>query len=182
MTFGTRRDGNQGETYYKDKGDLAERAAYSLLRYIFPDAEIQDVRSQEQWQKWDIDYIAEFGDTRKWVEVKYDKHLGAGNFCFEPLRIRHNTPPESALYLGWSIRSEATLFLMFHEPTKTMYCVYHKDLILGLQRYANEGNQLNMRSIPTDVHRTTINIYVPQRLTPHTIYVYEGDGVWRNTP
>jgi hypothetical protein len=181
MTFGARRDGKNDGGYYRDKGELAEFYAISLLEQVFSGCDIEDVRLVREWQQKDVDFIVYFENGHKRIEVKYDKYLGGDNFCFEPLRIRHNTDSTDPLYLGWSIRSEAHLFLMFHEQEHTMYCVYQRDLILGLQRYAvslDKGQQMFIRSIPTDNKRTTINIYVPQRLTPHTVYLHCGNGYW----
>jgi len=168
----------EGE-HYLIKGGIAEQYAYDLLCHSFPEHDIIDVRDDPVYQRQDVDYLVKDIRSEKRIEVKYDKWLDNGNFCFEVMRIRHDTNNPDPLYIGWSVRTNTHVILMWHDPTQTMYIVYHWALVEGLQRYAkaaSKNNQrINSQTVHTDSKRTTVNIYVPQTFVAHYKFIYENE-------
>jgi hypothetical protein len=169
-------------TEYLEKGQRAEQYAHSLLVHSFPDCQIIDVRENQKYQHEDIDYLVIGNNgTEKRIEVKYDRYLDRGNFCFEVMRIRHNTKNKDPLYIGWSIRTNTHVLLMWHDYSQRMYVVYHWALVEGLQRYTKEQHiqkqRINAQTVFTDNFRTTLNIYIPQRLVRYYIFEYR-QGEW----
>jgi hypothetical protein len=169
------------------KGRNGEDYAILWLQAIYPNYNIEDVRDDVEYRRKDVDFVLTLEydteqyrvNAKKRVEVKSDKWLDRGNFCFEIMRIRHRS--NQPLYIGWSVRTCAHILLLWHDGTNTMYVVVHDELVKGLKRYAQHcytnNVAMNIGTVSTDAARTTVNIYLPQRHVKHFVYQFI-DGEW----
>lgn len=153
-------------------GEQGEEVAKRFLDQWYQG--VKDVRSDPYWQQRDVDFIV---DQHLKIEVKTDNHIGnSGNFNFEVLRIQHFSEP--CAYLGWSVFSEATHFIVYCPPTEQIFTCKAEDAREGMQRYTvDTAGKIRLTSIASDSERTTINVLVPMRYIPHSVYI-NPDGYW----
>ncbi|PLS85490.1 MAG: hypothetical protein CYG60_12295 [Actinobacteria bacterium] len=157
----------RGRSYdgeYMRVGKEGEMLAFEFLRSRPDIALVTDVREQESYQHRDIDFVVRTtrGQTVN-VEVKRDIHLGtSGNVLFELARIYHTAHPNFCVKLGWSVRSGADIFLFYAPSTEEMYLCGAKRFRKALQDYTYHARQrTQLRLIPTDAIKSTLNVLVP---------------------
>jgi hypothetical protein len=152
-------------------GSEAEEVVISMFAQVMPQVQLEDVRDLAEWQRVDVDFRAHFPDGKIInLEVKSDQHITSkGNFVFELARITHEA--EDCALLGWSVFSEAQRVLIWCPPSKILYVFHMTDYRKAMQRYTQEKRQeMRLSIITTDRARTTINILVPIKDVPYTMY------------
>ena len=146
---------------YMEVGKHAEKLVKEWLEksgYV-----VLDCRCDPEYQEKEIDYKVVVGDTFVTTEVKSDYHLGvSGNVLFEVLRINHTAPPEHAMKLGWSARTEADRIVFYAPQPNKIYKIKTADYIKAMQDYTYDARgDTNFYYVETDNIKSTVNILIP---------------------
>lgn len=141
---------------YKAAGKESEAKIIPFLSWFFPNAKIEDVRENREFQFCDVDFVAQMLDGRKLlVEIKSDKYLGkTGNFLVEAFR-RYSSGDG---ILGWLYRSRADYIFFWASSIEKIY-------VLKMERikaYIANKRNLKIQEVNTDNQTITHVFLLPE--------------------
>lgn len=151
-------------------GKQGEQIAYHFLTRLPNVHHVQNVSDELDYRIKEIDFRVVFPGATVDVEVKSDQHIGrSGNVLLEVLRFQWDEFPFGRI--GWALFSEAARLLVWCPSTSELYVFEMTTLRKALWQYVVSNlNTINLKIIPSDSRRTTLNVCMPLAYVSHAVY------------